>query len=145
MAKLIGKQPFHALKVDAVRHDCGDKAGFVIANVALALERDDLGPESPGVPGDPLGAALALETPAAAARLSAFRSCSRISPSSIARATTRASSAALSSLQALDGPRAREPPLDAGNQHFEVEGFQDDVVGAGRIGGDCDRPGASGR
>jgi UTP--glucose-1-phosphate uridylyltransferase len=44
MAKLIGSQPFHALKVDAVRHDCGDKAGFVIANLALALERPDLAP-----------------------------------------------------------------------------------------------------
>ena len=43
MAKLIGEQPFHALKVDAVRHDCGDKAGFVIANLALALERDGVG------------------------------------------------------------------------------------------------------
>jgi UTP--glucose-1-phosphate uridylyltransferase len=45
MAKLIGKQPFHALKVDSVRHDCGDKAGFVIANLALALERDDVAPK----------------------------------------------------------------------------------------------------
>ncbi len=44
MAELIGSQPFHALKVDAIRHDCGDKAGFVIANLALALERDDVGP-----------------------------------------------------------------------------------------------------
>ena len=44
MAQLIGKQPFHAIKVDAVRHDCGDKAGYVIANLALALERDDVGP-----------------------------------------------------------------------------------------------------
>jgi UTP--glucose-1-phosphate uridylyltransferase len=44
MAQLIGKQPFHALKVDAVRHDCGDKAGFVIANLAIALDRPDLGP-----------------------------------------------------------------------------------------------------
>ena len=44
MAKLIGKQPFHAFKFDAVRHDCGDKAGFVIANLALALEREDVGP-----------------------------------------------------------------------------------------------------
>jgi UTP--glucose-1-phosphate uridylyltransferase len=42
MAKLIGKQPFHALKVDCVRHDCGDRAGFVIANIAMALERDEL-------------------------------------------------------------------------------------------------------
>jgi len=44
MAQLIGRQPFHALKVDAVRHDCGDRAGFVIANVAMALQRDDVAP-----------------------------------------------------------------------------------------------------
>ena len=44
MAKLVGKQPFHALKVDAVRHDCGDKAGFVIANLALALDREEIAP-----------------------------------------------------------------------------------------------------
>jgi UTP--glucose-1-phosphate uridylyltransferase len=45
MARLIGKQPFHALKVDSVRHDCGDKAGFVIANLALALKHDDIAPK----------------------------------------------------------------------------------------------------
>jgi len=44
MAGLIGRQPFHALSVDAVRHDCGDKAGFVLANLAIALDRDDLAP-----------------------------------------------------------------------------------------------------
>jgi UTP--glucose-1-phosphate uridylyltransferase len=44
MAELIGKQPFHAVTVDAVRHDCGDKAGFVIANLALALAREELKP-----------------------------------------------------------------------------------------------------
>ena len=44
MAALIGRQPFHAAEVDAVRYDCGDKAGFVTANVALALERADIGP-----------------------------------------------------------------------------------------------------
>ncbi|MBA3729752.1 MAG: UTP--glucose-1-phosphate uridylyltransferase [Sphingomonas sp.] len=44
MAKLIGQQPFHALQADAVRHDCGDKAGFVLANLALALDRPDLAP-----------------------------------------------------------------------------------------------------
>jgi UTP--glucose-1-phosphate uridylyltransferase len=42
MAKLIGTQPFHAVTVDAVRHDCGDKAGFVIANIALAMRDADL-------------------------------------------------------------------------------------------------------
>ena len=45
MAQLIGKQPFHAVKVDAVRHDCGDKAGYVLANLALALEREDIAPQ----------------------------------------------------------------------------------------------------
>jgi UTP--glucose-1-phosphate uridylyltransferase len=44
MAKLIGVQPFHALTFDGTRHDCGDKAGFIQANVALALERADIGP-----------------------------------------------------------------------------------------------------
>ena len=44
MAALIGKQSFHGVTVDAVRYDCGDKAGFVTANLALALERPDLAP-----------------------------------------------------------------------------------------------------
>ena len=42
LAQLVGTQPFHALTVDAVRHDCGDKAGFVLANLAIALDRPDL-------------------------------------------------------------------------------------------------------
>jgi UTP--glucose-1-phosphate uridylyltransferase len=45
MAKLIGRQPFHALAVDAVRHDCGDRAGFVLANLAIALECTDIAPK----------------------------------------------------------------------------------------------------
>ncbi|MBA3676038.1 MAG: UTP--glucose-1-phosphate uridylyltransferase GalU [Sphingosinicella sp.] len=44
MAKLIGTQPFHGLTFDGQRHDCGDKTGFVIANIALALDRHDVGP-----------------------------------------------------------------------------------------------------
>ena len=44
LAHLIGRQPFHAFKVDAARHDCGDRAGYVIANLALALGREDVGP-----------------------------------------------------------------------------------------------------
>ena len=42
LAKLIGRQPFHAQTFDGVRHDCGDKAGFIQANIALALERPDI-------------------------------------------------------------------------------------------------------
>jgi UTP--glucose-1-phosphate uridylyltransferase len=44
MAKLIGVQPFHGVTVEAERHDCGDKIGFVKANLALALQRDDVAP-----------------------------------------------------------------------------------------------------
>jgi len=44
MAKLIGEQPFHAVTVDATRHDCGDKAGFVIANLALGIGDSEAGP-----------------------------------------------------------------------------------------------------
>ncbi|MET0270171.1 MAG: UTP--glucose-1-phosphate uridylyltransferase GalU [Sphingomonas sp.] len=45
MARLIGVQPFHAQTFDGTRHDCGDKAGFIQANLALALERADLAGE----------------------------------------------------------------------------------------------------
>jgi UTP--glucose-1-phosphate uridylyltransferase len=44
MAKLIGQQPFHGVTFEGERHDCGDKVGFVIANIALALKRDDVAP-----------------------------------------------------------------------------------------------------
>ncbi len=43
MAQLIGKQPFHGFTFDGERYDCGDKAGYVCANVALALARNDIG------------------------------------------------------------------------------------------------------
>jgi len=42
MAKLIGNQPFFAQTFDGVRYDCGDKLGFIQANIALALERPDM-------------------------------------------------------------------------------------------------------
>ena len=43
MARLIGTQPFHAFTFDGERYDCGSAAGFVIANLAVALQRDDVG------------------------------------------------------------------------------------------------------
>ncbi len=42
MAKMIGKQPFHAHIFDGRRFDCGSKTGFIQANLALAMERDDM-------------------------------------------------------------------------------------------------------
>jgi len=45
MAQMIGMQPFHALRFDGRRFDCGDKAGFITANIALALDREDLAPQ----------------------------------------------------------------------------------------------------
>jgi UTP--glucose-1-phosphate uridylyltransferase len=43
MARMIGAQPFHCLTFDGVRYDCGDKAGYVHANIATALDRADIG------------------------------------------------------------------------------------------------------
>ena len=45
MAELVGTQPFHGYTYSGRRFDCGDKAGHINANIALALERADIGPE----------------------------------------------------------------------------------------------------
>jgi UTP--glucose-1-phosphate uridylyltransferase len=44
IAKLVGKQPLHAYRFEGERYDCGSAAGFVIANLAVALQREDVGP-----------------------------------------------------------------------------------------------------
>jgi UTP--glucose-1-phosphate uridylyltransferase len=43
MAGMIGDKPFHGLRFEGTRFDCGDKAGFFEANLAFALDRDDIG------------------------------------------------------------------------------------------------------
>ena len=42
MAELIGKAPFHGLRFEGRRFDCGSKLGFLQATIAFALTRDDL-------------------------------------------------------------------------------------------------------
>ena len=44
MARMIGDQPFHGLTFAGTRYDCGDKAGYIQANIATALAREDIGP-----------------------------------------------------------------------------------------------------
>lgn len=44
MLKLMDKQPFHGLRVQGRIFDCGSKIGFLSANLAFALEREDLAP-----------------------------------------------------------------------------------------------------
>lgn len=44
MADLIGRQPFHGLRFEGRRFDCGDKLGYLEAIVALASRRADLQP-----------------------------------------------------------------------------------------------------
>jgi len=43
MASMIGTQPFHGVTFDGRRFDCGSKAGYIEANLALALDREDMG------------------------------------------------------------------------------------------------------
>jgi UTP--glucose-1-phosphate uridylyltransferase len=43
MAQMIGQQAFHGVTFEGRRFDCGSKAGYIEANLALALEREGLG------------------------------------------------------------------------------------------------------
>jgi UTP--glucose-1-phosphate uridylyltransferase len=42
MAKMIGHSPFHGLRFEGERFDCGDKVGFLEAQIAFSLARPDL-------------------------------------------------------------------------------------------------------
>ena len=42
MAHTIGDVPFHGLRFEGKRFDCGSKLGFVEANIAFALQRADM-------------------------------------------------------------------------------------------------------
>jgi len=44
MARMIGQGPFHGLRYEGRRFDCGDKVGFLEAQLAFALKRPDLAP-----------------------------------------------------------------------------------------------------
>jgi len=44
MARLLGRTPFHAVTTSCARYDCGDRVGFLQANLVLALERPDIAP-----------------------------------------------------------------------------------------------------
>lgn len=44
MAKLIPHQPFHGVRYEGRRFDCGDKAGYLEAQIAFALKRADMAP-----------------------------------------------------------------------------------------------------
>jgi UTP--glucose-1-phosphate uridylyltransferase len=45
MARMIGRQPFHAVTFDGRRFDCGSKTGFIEATLALAIARQDMADE----------------------------------------------------------------------------------------------------
>ena len=45
IARLIGSVPFHAALTSCSRYDCGDKIGFLHANLAVALSRPDISPQ----------------------------------------------------------------------------------------------------
>ncbi|MBX9945679.1 MAG: UTP--glucose-1-phosphate uridylyltransferase GalU [Reyranella sp.] len=46
MGKMIGHKPFHALTYKGQRYDCGNRLGFLEANVAISLSRADTKAES---------------------------------------------------------------------------------------------------
>ena len=42
LAKMVNSMPFYGLRFEGRRFDCGDKVGFLEANLAFALDRDDM-------------------------------------------------------------------------------------------------------
>ena len=44
MARMIGHSPFHGLRYEGTRFDCGDKVGFLEAQIAFALQRPEMAP-----------------------------------------------------------------------------------------------------
>lgn len=44
MATLLGTQPFHGFSFEGKRFDCGDKIGFLEANIAYGMAREDIRP-----------------------------------------------------------------------------------------------------
>ena len=44
MIALMAEQPFWGFKFEGATYDCGDKLGFLLANVAYGLARADIGP-----------------------------------------------------------------------------------------------------
>jgi UTP--glucose-1-phosphate uridylyltransferase len=46
LEKMVGNQPFHALRYAGQRYDCGSRIGFLEANVAVALHRADTSAET---------------------------------------------------------------------------------------------------
>jgi UTP--glucose-1-phosphate uridylyltransferase len=44
MLRLLERQDFHALEYEGTTYDCGDKLGWLRANIAMALKRPDLAP-----------------------------------------------------------------------------------------------------
>ncbi len=45
MVALLKEQPLFAFKFEGTRFDCGDKAGFQLANLAFALQRPEIAPQ----------------------------------------------------------------------------------------------------
>ncbi len=42
MQELIATQAFHGYRFRGTRYDCGDKVGFLLANLAFGLVRPDM-------------------------------------------------------------------------------------------------------
>ncbi len=49
MARMIGSHPFHGLRFEGKRFDCGDKIGYLEANVSFALSRTDMAEQARAV------------------------------------------------------------------------------------------------
>ena len=130
MAKLIGKQPFHAYRFEGERYDCGSAAGFVIANLAMALERDDVAPAGPRVLSPPACRRLSIDCGGSSASLLSRR---QLPIGSRARRRARRASHCRRCSRLNVRARSIRRSIRAISTS-KWKGLQDHVVGAGFIG-----------
>ena len=45
LARLAHERALIGYEFEGVRHDTGDRLGFITANIAYALQREDIGPQ----------------------------------------------------------------------------------------------------
>lgn len=55
MERMLSASPYYAVRYDGVTYDCGDKLGYLRANVAMGLKHPELKDKAPGMVRDLLG------------------------------------------------------------------------------------------